>query len=147
MVKDFINRNFVLKIQVFTFFLAIITPLFNTNLLILVVLYPLPQGQWLAFPNKYWWWHPLSDKIYYQTFCMYFSLNNIVVYFEKWREFLFNNGYTTLTTIDSIHLMVDLKDIGACGVWVRIYFIYQPYIRVVNELTQPKGKICINVLD
>jgi hypothetical protein len=27
MVKDSIKRNFVLKIQVFTFFLAIITPL------------------------------------------------------------------------------------------------------------------------
>jgi hypothetical protein len=47
MVKDFNNGNFVLEIQVFTFFLAIITPLFDANLLILV-LYPMPQGQWLA---------------------------------------------------------------------------------------------------
>jgi len=37
MVKDFINRNFVLKIQVFTFFLTIITPLFDANLLISVL--------------------------------------------------------------------------------------------------------------
>jgi len=37
MVKDSNNENFVLEIQVFTFFLAIITQLFDANLLILVL--------------------------------------------------------------------------------------------------------------
>jgi len=36
-VKDSINRNFVLKIQVFTFFLTVITPFFDANLLILIL--------------------------------------------------------------------------------------------------------------
>jgi len=36
MIKDSINRNFVLEIQVFIFFLAIITLLFDINLLILI---------------------------------------------------------------------------------------------------------------
>jgi len=37
MVKDSINRNFVMEIEVFTFFLAMITPLFDENLLILIL--------------------------------------------------------------------------------------------------------------
>ena len=37
MINDSINRKFVLEIQVFTYFLTIITPLFYTNLLILIL--------------------------------------------------------------------------------------------------------------
>lgn len=36
-VKKFINKNFILKIRVFTFLLSIITQLFDANLIILVV--------------------------------------------------------------------------------------------------------------
>jgi len=52
MVKNSINRNFTLEIQIFIFFLAIITPFFDTNLPILI-LYSMPQGQWLTFSKNY----------------------------------------------------------------------------------------------
>jgi len=42
MIKESISRNYVLKIQIFTFVLTIITQIFITKLLILL-LQPIPQ--------------------------------------------------------------------------------------------------------